>query len=91
MRTDKRTDMTKLIVAFLDFANAPKKTTCKKKSIILFDSYPLPLPLGPFIVQQRVTVPCIYVCRIWLPQDMPINSLHISNWLVFVTKLKYQI
>jgi len=25
MRTDRRTDMTRLIVAFLDFAKAPKK------------------------------------------------------------------
>jgi len=30
---DGRTDMTKLIVAFSNLANAPKKTSCRKASI----------------------------------------------------------
>jgi len=30
---DGRTDITKLIVAFRNFANAPKKTSCRKASL----------------------------------------------------------
>ena len=39
LHADRRTDMTKLIVAFRNFANAPKKCLCFTKVIYLNNSH----------------------------------------------------
>ena len=60
-RADGRTDMTKLIVAFRNFMNAPKNRKCSFDLILLTDNYTWTFP------DMAVQNTCSYV----LLQDIP--------------------
>jgi hypothetical protein len=84
--------MRKLIVAFHNFATAPKNwwktiiVTLQQIDYLTFSSYFMYVQSGLTLTNSTFCPHSVFMCFVWIWEQTAIISLYSINWLVFITE-----